>query len=35
MVAVSKFAADLGVGDPEKMTTEELDDVPCTVLIWP
>ena len=34
MVAVSKLITDLGVGDPEKMTAEELDDVPCRVVIF-
>ena len=34
MVAVTKLITDLGVGDPEKMTAEELDNVPCRVLIF-
>ena len=33
MVAVSKLVADLGVGDPEKVTTEGVDHVSCKVAI--
>jgi hypothetical protein len=34
MAAVNKLITDLGVGDPEKMTAEELDNVPCRVLMF-
>ena len=35
MAAVTKLIADLGVGDPEKITAEELDKVPCRVVMFP
>ena len=34
MAAVTKLITDLGVGDPKKVTAEELDDVPCRVVIF-
>lgn len=34
MVAITKLITDLGVGDPEKVTAEELDRVPCRVVIF-
>jgi hypothetical protein len=34
MATVVKLITDLGVGDPEKMTAEELDNVPCRVLMF-
>lgn len=34
MAAVTKLITDLGVGDPEKMTAEDLDKVHCRVLIF-
>jgi hypothetical protein len=32
--AITKLIADLGVGDPEKMTAEELDNVRCRVAMF-
>ena len=34
MAVVTKVIEDLGVGDPEKMTAEELDKVPCRIVIF-
>lgn len=34
MAAVAKLITDLGIGDPEKMTAEELDNVHCRVVIF-
>ena len=34
MVKVTKLITDLGVGDPEKVTAEELDNVPCRIVIF-
>ena len=34
MVAVTKLIMDLGVGDPQMVTAEELDNVPCRVVIF-
>ena len=34
MAAVTKLITDLGVGDPEKMTAEELDNVQCRVVMF-
>jgi hypothetical protein len=34
MVAVTKLISDSGVGDPEKMTADELDNVSCRVVIF-
>jgi hypothetical protein len=34
MAAVTKLITDLGVGDPEKMTAEELDNEPCRVVMF-
>lgn len=34
MVEVTKLITNLGVGDPEKVTAEELDNVPCRIVIF-
>lgn len=34
MAAVTKLITDLGIGDPEKVTAEELDNVPCRIVIF-
>ena len=35
MATVTKLITDLGVGDPEKITAEELDNVHCRVAMFP